>query len=99
MLADRLAERLEILLIMRIALGRLALFNSQQIAKLFGEPIAVATREIVSQRQQTIENALGMLRRQYPDYLTELEVRFQRNRRFTTNEPLSKPFRGRPHLP
>ena len=75
MLADRLAERLEILLIMRIALGRLVLFNSQ-IAKLFGEPIAVATREIVSQRQQAIENALEMLRRQYPDYLTELEVRF-----------------------
>ena len=75
MLADRLAERLEILLIMRIALGRLAMFNNQ-IAKLFGEPIAVTTREIVSERQQAIENALGVLRRQYPDYLTELEVRF-----------------------
>ena len=75
MLADRLAERLEILLIMRIALGRLAMFNSQ-IAKLFGEPIAVITREIVSRRQQAIENALDVLRRQYPDYLTELEVRF-----------------------
>jgi monovalent cation:H+ antiporter, CPA1 family len=75
MLADRLAERLEILLVMRIALGRLAMFNSQ-IAKLFGEPIADTTREIVSRRQQAIENALDLLRRQYPEYLTELEVRF-----------------------
>jgi CPA1 family monovalent cation:H+ antiporter len=75
MLADRLAERLEILLIMRIALRRLAMFNSH-IAKLLGEPIAVTTREIVSRRQQAIENALDVLRRQYPDYLTELEVRF-----------------------
>ena len=74
-LADRLAERLEVLLVMRIVLGRLAMFNNQ-IAKLFGEPIAVTTREIISERQQAIENALGMLRRQYPDYLTELEVRF-----------------------
>jgi CPA1 family monovalent cation:H+ antiporter len=75
MLADRLAERLEILLVMRIALGRLAMFNSQ-IANLFGEPIAVATREIITGRQRAIESALDVLRRQYPDYLTELEVRF-----------------------
>ena len=75
-LAERLAERLEILLAMRIALGRLAVFNGQQISRLFGEHIAIATHEIVSGRQQAIENALDALRRQYPDYLTELEVRF-----------------------
>ena len=75
-LAERLAERLEILLAMRIALGRLAVFNGQQISRLFGKHIAIATHEIVSGRQQAIENALDALRRQYPDYLTELEVRF-----------------------
>jgi CPA1 family monovalent cation:H+ antiporter len=75
-LAERLAERQEILLAMRIALGRLAVFNGQQISRLFGEHIAIATHEIVSGRQQAIENALDALRRQYPDYLTELEVRF-----------------------
>ena len=75
-LAERLAERLEILLAMRIALGRLAVFNGQQIIKLFGEHIAIATHEIISGRQQAIEHALDALRRQYPDYLTELEVRF-----------------------
>ena len=61
---------------MRIALGRLAVFNGQQISRLFGEHIAIVTREIVSGRQQAIENALDALRQQYPEYLTELEVRF-----------------------
>ncbi len=75
-LAERLAERLEILLVMRILLARLIVFNKEQIGKLFGEHIAFTTREIVAQRQQAIEMALDSLRRQYPDYLTELEVRF-----------------------
>jgi monovalent cation:H+ antiporter, CPA1 family len=75
-LAERLSERLEILLISRIALGRLAAFNSLQITKLFGKQIAVATQEILCRRRQAVEYALNTLRQQYPDYLTELEVRF-----------------------
>jgi CPA1 family monovalent cation:H+ antiporter len=75
LLAERLAQRLEILLVCRIVLGRLVLFNSQ-IGKLFGESISITTREIVSRRRQAIENSLDALRRQYPDYLTELEVGF-----------------------
>jgi monovalent cation:H+ antiporter, CPA1 family len=75
-LADRLSERLEILLVMRIALGRLAVFNFVQITKLFGKQIAAATDETVSRRRQAVENALNALRQHYPGYLTELEVRF-----------------------
>ena len=75
-LAERLAERLEMLLVMRIVLRRLVTFNNQQIGKLFGEQIASTTREIIGRRQQQIETALELLRRQYPDYLIELEVRF-----------------------
>jgi monovalent cation:H+ antiporter, CPA1 family len=75
-LAERLAQRLEILLVMRITLERLAEFNSLQISRLFGEHIASVTREIVASRQQAVEYALNALRQQYPDYLTELEVRF-----------------------
>ena len=74
---------------MRIALGRLAIFNGQQISRLFGEHIAIATHEIVTGRQQAIENALDALRRQYPDYLTEWEVRFLTQ---------SEPFRRGAHL-
>lgn len=75
-LAERLSERLEMLLVMRIALGRLAVFNSQQVARLFGEPIAAQTHAAILRRQQAIENALDALRQQYPDYLIELEVLF-----------------------
>jgi monovalent cation:H+ antiporter, CPA1 family len=75
-LAERLAERLEILLVMRIAIGRLAVFNDQQISRLFGDQIAITTREIIDRRQEAVENALDALRRQYPDYFAELEVRF-----------------------
>ena len=75
-LAERLSERLEILLVMRIALARLAVFNSLQITNLFGKQIAATTHETVSRRRQAIEKALNALRQQYPDYLTELEVRF-----------------------
>ena len=75
-LAERLAERLEILLVMRIVLGRLVAFNKEQISKLFGEHIALTARDVLSKRQQAVEAALELLRRQYPDYLTELEVRF-----------------------
>jgi CPA1 family monovalent cation:H+ antiporter len=75
-LAERLAERLEILLVMRIVLRRLGAFNKEQIGRLFGEHIALTTGEIIAKRQQAIETALDSLRRQYPDYLTELELRF-----------------------
>jgi monovalent cation:H+ antiporter, CPA1 family len=75
-LAERLAERLEILLVTRIAIGRLALFNGQQISRLFGDHIAIITREIIDRRYKGVETALDALRRQYPDYFAELEVRF-----------------------
>jgi monovalent cation:H+ antiporter, CPA1 family len=75
-LSDRLAERLEMLLVSRITLGRLVAFNNQQIGRLFGAEIAATTRDLVSQRQKAVDSALDELRRQYPDYLAELEARF-----------------------
>jgi monovalent cation:H+ antiporter, CPA1 family len=75
-LADRLAERLEMLLVIRIALGRLVAFNDEQIRRLFGARIVAATHDVMSRRQQAVDTALHELRRQYPDYLAELEARF-----------------------
>jgi monovalent cation:H+ antiporter, CPA1 family len=75
-LSDRLAERLEMLLATRIATERLDPFNKEQISRLFGEKIAVTTGAVLARRQQGIDNALDTLRRQYADYLAELEVRF-----------------------
>jgi monovalent cation:H+ antiporter, CPA1 family len=77
-LADRLAERLEMLLVIRIVLGRLVAFNDEQIGRLFGAQIAQTIRGMMSQRQQSVDNALEELRRQYPEYFAELEARFLR---------------------
>jgi monovalent cation:H+ antiporter, CPA1 family len=78
LLADRLGDRVEHLLIMRFVIERLVRFNDQQVAPLFGTRIADITRRIVDRRRQGIASALDALRRQYPVYAAELEVRFLR---------------------
>jgi monovalent cation:H+ antiporter, CPA1 family len=78
LLADRLADRVEHLLLMHFVIERLLRFNDQHIALLFGPRIAAVCREIVERRRQAIASGLDALRRQYPDYLTELEARFLR---------------------
>src|SRR5882672_5055045 len=77
-LAKRLAERVELLLVTRFLIERLTGFNDQQIGSIFGERIAGITAEIVDQRRQAVIGALDALRRQYPDYVLELEARFLR---------------------
>ena len=77
-LADRLADRLEILLIMRFAIERLIGFNDQKVRLLFGERIAGIVGEIIGQRRAGVASALDALRRQYPDYAGEIETRFLR---------------------
>jgi CPA1 family monovalent cation:H+ antiporter len=78
LLAERLADRLEMLLTTRFVVERLYRFNGRQISALFGERIAAVTRAIIDRRRTMIAGALDALRRQYPDYVTELEVRFLR---------------------
>lgn len=77
-LADRLADRVEILLITRFMLERLGAFNSQQIRAIFGDRLADITGEVLNQRRDAVMGALDALRRQYPDYAAELEARFLR---------------------
>jgi len=77
-LAERLADRVEILLIMRFVIERLRPFNDQQIRQISGERIAGITGEILGQRRDAVTGALDALRRQYPGYAAELEARFLR---------------------
>jgi len=77
-LTERLADRVELLLIMRFVVERLRPFNNQQIRSLFGEPIANVIADILDQRRDAVAGALDALRRQYPDYLAELESLFLR---------------------
>ncbi len=87
-LADRLADRLETLLITRFAIERLARFNDQQVRLLFGGRIAKITGKIIGQRRDAVLSALDALRRQYPDYAAELEARFLR--RSTSRRELTR---------
>jgi monovalent cation:H+ antiporter, CPA1 family len=74
LLSDRLAERVEMLLILRNVLDRLVRFNNQQIRKIFGERISAITHKVLGQRGMSAGSALDALRRQYPDYTTGLET-------------------------
>jgi CPA1 family monovalent cation:H+ antiporter len=73
-LSDRLAERVEMLLIMRNVLERLVRFNDQQIRAIFGERISTIIRKIIDQRRSAAGGALDALRRQYPEYTAGLET-------------------------
>ena len=75
-LADRLAERVELLLIMRLLMDRLLAFNDRRIGAIFGERIARDhRRDDLRLRRLGAGVALDALRRQYPDYVAALEVR------------------------
>ncbi|HTV89141.1 MAG TPA: cation:proton antiporter [Stellaceae bacterium] len=78
LLAERLADRVERLLLMRFVIERLVGFNDRQIAPLFGLRIAGICRSIIDTRRRAVAGAFDALRRQYPDYVAELEARFLR---------------------
>jgi monovalent cation:H+ antiporter, CPA1 family len=77
-LADRLADRVELLLVMRLVVDRLLGFNARRLGPMFGERITELTGEIIERRREAVGDALDALRLQYPDYVAALEVRFLR---------------------
>ena len=77
-LADRLADRVELLLVTRLLVDRLVSFNDERLGAFFDERLTEITREILEQRREKVADALDALRRQYPDYVAALEIRFLR---------------------
>ena len=77
-LSDRLADRVELLLITRLLVDRLVKFNNERLGAFFGPRLTEITAEIIDQRRDDVGDALDALRRQYPDYLTALEARLLR---------------------
>jgi len=77
-LSDRLADRVELLLITRLLVDRLVKFNNERLGAFFGPRLIEITAEIIDQRRDDVGDALDALRRQYPDYLTALEARLLR---------------------
>ena len=77
-LADRLADRVELLLVTRLLVERLISFNNERLGTVFRERLTEITREIIEHRREEVGDALDALRRQYPDYVAALEERFLR---------------------
>lgn len=78
LLADSLADRVELLLMTQLLLDRLAGFATERLRPLFGERIIDLTGEIIERRRKDLADAFDALRRQYPDYVAALETRFLR---------------------
>jgi CPA1 family monovalent cation:H+ antiporter len=57
---------------------RLKAFAKDRLRSIFGERIIELADEIVDHRRQDLADAFDALRRQYPDYVADLEVRFLR---------------------
>jgi len=76
-LADRLADHVELLLVTQLLADRLPGFN-RRLGPMFGERITELTGEIIERRREAVGGAFDALRRQYPDYVAALEIRFLR---------------------
>jgi CPA1 family monovalent cation:H+ antiporter len=79
-LADRLADRVELLLVTRLLVDRLPGFNNRnrRLGPIFSERITEVTGEIIERRREAVDDAFDALRRQYPAYVGALEIRFLR---------------------
>ena len=77
-LADRLADRVELLLVTRLLVDRLPGFNNRnrRLGPIFSERITEVTGEIIERRREAVDDAFDALRRQYPAYVGALEIRF-----------------------
>ncbi|WP_181702140.1 cation:proton antiporter [Chthonobacter albigriseus] len=76
LLARRLADRTEELLLHRIVLEELAPFARDDIGPVFGAEVQDAIEAALDERRADVERGLDALRLQYPDYARALETRF-----------------------
>lgn len=74
LLADRLADRVELVLVTRLLIDRLLGFNSERLHPIFGERITARTDEIIEHLRGELGGAFDALQRLYPDYVAALEV-------------------------
>jgi CPA1 family monovalent cation:H+ antiporter len=77
-LADRLADRVELLTVTRLLVERLEGFNDKRLRSVFGARITAITGKIIAQRREAVGGVVDALRRQYPDYVAALEAKFLR---------------------
>jgi len=77
-LADRLGERFEWLLTMRLVIQELASDASKRSRAIFGERLDAVVDKMLADRLDRIKVGLDALHLQYPDYAAALEARFLR---------------------
>jgi CPA1 family monovalent cation:H+ antiporter len=77
-LADRLGERFEMLLVTRLLIQRLAADAARRSRSIFGERVEALIDRMLEERLDQTQSKVDALRRQYPDYLGDLEARILR---------------------
>jgi monovalent cation:H+ antiporter, CPA1 family len=77
-LANRLGERFEMLLVTRLLIQRLAGDDSKRSRSIFGDRVEALIDRILRERLDRTQSRVDALRRQYPDYLGALEARILR---------------------
>lgn len=77
-LQRQIAQRFQLLVTTRIILRELHGFSDQRVRPIHGERVTELIHEVVSRREEQVEQALDALRLQYPGYAEELERRFIR---------------------
>ncbi|HEX3536627.1 MAG TPA: cation:proton antiporter [Stellaceae bacterium] len=75
-LAQKLADRYELLLAARAVVHRLTRFNHEQIGPLFGDAARTALGRLLTARRAELERAISALKLQYPSYARQLETHF-----------------------
>jgi len=75
-LAQKLADRYELLLATRAVVHRLTRFNHDQIGPLFGDAPRTALTHLLTARRNDLERAISALKLQYPTYARQLETNF-----------------------
>lgn len=72
------ADRFERLLLTRIVLNELILFNVKRIRPMVGDRVSTILHEVLDGRKDDVLQQLEALRLQYPDYADALELEFLR---------------------
>lgn len=75
-LAEALSQRFDELLVTRMALRELAIFNRGRIARLLGPATSAEIGEVLAARLAGVEKALSAMRLQYPDYAETQQRRY-----------------------
>ncbi len=78
LLADRLGDRFEMLLVTRLLIQQLAGANAGRSRAIFGERVMGLMNAMLRRRLERTTSALDALRRQYPEYAAALEALFLR---------------------